>query len=202
MKNKAFTLAETLIAMLILGIIAAIMIKNLKTDDHIEKTFIPKANKAIQVFDEAAVQLLDIDNPNCPMGEFIINNNTIGLLNDSGNAVNSQEAFNMLSQYIKFEKTGLNFCANSGYCADSTTIPAGRISGDTFVGFEVTSVSDCPDFYKPGQSEKITVVNDPITDIKPKCWAKLYIDVNGADAPNVEGQDIFVLGVDRKGIHY
>ncbi len=202
MKNKAYTLAEILITLTIVGMLAVIMFKNLRTDDHMEKTFVPKALKAIEVFGEASTQILDVDNANCPMSEFIINNNTIGLYNSSGKAVSSQEAFNMFAKFIKFEKSGINFCDNSGYCESSTSIPAGRISADTYVGLAVTSVTDCPDYYKPGVDTKVSVTTDLLTGAKTKCWAKLYIDVNGAEGPNTEGKDVFVLGMDRRGVHY
>ncbi len=201
MKNKAFTLAEVLIAMTIIGIVAAILLTTIRADRQVEKTFAPKANKAIELFDEGATQLLDIDKTNCPMSEFIINETEKGLYNSSGTAVTSQEAFDLFSEYIKFEKTGLNFCANSGYCESSTTIPGGKISGDIYVGVAVNDIADCPDFYRPGTAEKITVANDLLSGAKPKCWAKLYIDVNGSDGPNTEGKDVFVLGFDRKGVH-
>ena len=202
MKNKAFTLAEILIALTVVGFLAIVMIRNVKSDAFMEKTEILKAYKAVNIFDEASVNLRDIDSEYCPLGKFIIKN--VNTYESAVSIPSGKTAIDMYSDYIKFEKTGINFCSYSGNCnASSTNIPGAKLPSDIYIGIEVLdSIADCPDFYMPEENGQITVKNKMIEGAKPKCWAKLYIDTNGIDAPNTLGKDVFIFGMDEFGVHH
>ena len=213
MKNKAFTLAEILIVLTLIGIISIVMIRSTRSDNIDEKTNIAKAYKAIEVFDEASANVRDMGNKtDCPMGTLMYTTGKkadgtydyeIGLNLDADNKENS--FFNIYSNYVKYEKTGLNFCNFSKYCSNNsitTPIPAVKISGDTYVGIQILdSVSDCPNFYLPEVSGVITQ-RTKLKGGKAQCWAKLYIDTNGLNGPNTLGKDVFVFGMDENGINH
>lgn len=209
-KKPAFTLVETMIVVILIGIISLTCVKNIRQNDTHGKEYIAKAYKVIENIDYALGQIRDLDKTNCPLGSFIIKNKIatsgtkyayeLGLLNVS----TSSDMFNVLKDYIKFEQTGLNFCDYSGYCS-SDNYPAGRISGDIYIGTELyASVSNCPSYYTP-EGELIDLTSDSMKEFKtgdfPKCWGRLLVDVNGAQGPNTEGQDIFIYGLDANGIH-
>ena len=220
MKNKAFTLAEILIVLVILGALSVVMMQSLRSDNFSKKEYIAKAYKVINTFDEAAVNIRDINSTDCPMGTFLYKSAKnadgtydyeLGLKLPASNQ--DKAVLDIFGKYIKFEKTNLNFCDYSGYCenvnkdieteADKiTNIPAVRFSKNMYAGLKLLSeVSDCPDYYLPEISSKITP-KTKVSGEKPQCWAKLYADVNGIDAPNELGKDIFVFGLDENGIYH
>lgn len=205
-KKTAFTLAEVMIVVVIISFIAITMIKSKQNENIHEKEYIAKAYKAIETVDYALSQIREGDAA-CPMSAFIIKNKiaTSGTKYAYEKALTAADAtatFNILKNYIKFEQDGLNFCTYSGYCdASSKNYPAGKISGDIYIGIELyDNIADCPNYYTPeGDSVSIRAGVD---GENPKCWANLLVDVNGADGPNTQGSDVFVYGLDAKGIHY
>ena len=220
MKKNAFTLAEILIVLIIMGIIAVMMIANIKSDGFSEKANIAKAYKVINAFDEAAGNIRDINNPKCPTGSFIYRDGknangtygySIGLVLPASNK--EQAVLDIFGEFIKFEKTGLNFCDYTKYCdsvnasaaSDSdkiTNVPAAKFSKDIYAGIKILpAIENCPDFYLPESDVKLTP-RTSIRDGAPKCWAKLYVDVNGIDAPNTLGKDVFVFGLDEFGVYH
>ena len=205
--KKAFTLAEILITLTIVGVLSVLLVKNLDYESQMEKTFAPKALKAMEVVNEASYNIRDINNQNCPMGVLIYKNVDTyeqGLINSAdGTNMDSTQVRDEYAKYIKFVNTR-DFCTNTTYCDSNneiSSIPGGKISGDIYLGFEVTGIQDCPDYYMPGNDNKVVVGNDLKTNAKPKCWAKLYVDVNGKDSPNTEGKDIFIFGLGEQGIN-
>jgi len=223
-QKKAFTLAEAMVVIFLIGVLSVFMIKSAKNSKTDERERIAKAFKAIEAFDYASSQICELD-ANCPFGKFMVANKTKRSTStgDDGKlkvtytytyaksvTVDSSAALrNLYAKYIKFEKTYDDFCTYSGYCS-SGAYPGGKISGDIHVGLELlSSISDCPNYYMPDPSgsepstpSEITVQDRLDTGAKPKCWGKLYIDVNGTDAPNTLGKDVFVFGLDEKGVHH
>ena len=167
MKNKAFTLAEILIVLMIMGVLSVVMMQMFKSDSLTEKGNITKAYKAINTFDEAAANIRDVDSTNCPMGSFIYKtgNKTSGYTYEIGlnlPETDKEEAvLDMFGEFIKFEKTGLNFCDYSKYCEQEnqgieeeenkiTSIPAVKFSKDMYAGLTLLDpISNCPSFNLP-----------------------------------------------------
>ena len=225
MKNKAFTLAEILIVLVIIGVLAVIMMRNLRADNIKEKTYTAKAYKAILAFDQAAMQIRDINKTNCPMGKFIFSSGLksgstseydyeIGLVNADKTVVNSQQALDIFGEEIKFTQTNLDFCNYSKYCENTNAgiaeeedkikagdIPAAKMAGDVYVGIRVHDIEDCPSFHFP-QIENALSPKTKLDGGTPQCWATLYIDANGKDEPNVEGRDIYKFGLDALGVYH
>ena len=209
MKNKAFTLAEVLIVLSIVGAIAVVMIKNVSTEDFRDRTNVAKAYKVINVFDQASASIVGEDKQHCPMGSFIYKSAKnsdgtydyqLGLVNDSGSTPSASEVLNIFGKYLKYESTGLAFCSYSGFC-DDATIPGVKLAGDAYAGVVMlNSVENCPNFYLP-ESGQTTVRTRFKENVKPQCWAKLYVDVNGTEGPNEEGKDVFILGLGEYGIN-
>ncbi|MBQ8476127.1 type II secretion system protein [bacterium] len=219
MKLRAFTLAEILIVLMIIGVIAVLMLRNLRSDDFKEKTYIAKAYKAIDTFDQASSQIRDVESTNCPLGLLMYKSGfnadgsydfEIGVVNSSGNVVNAQEALDIYGEHVKFEKSGFSFCDYTKYCEiqkakgndiEPDDIPGAKLPGDIYVGIKMDGVIDCPNFYLPESNGVLTVRADMKGNM-PKCWAKLFIDVNGVDGPNEEGKDIYIYGLDALGVHH
>ncbi len=206
MKKYAFTLAEVIIVMIIIGILTIILARAIRTDKFSEKANIAKAYKAINSFSEAATNIKD-NQTYCPMGSLIYKIKADGAYSyDYGinlpSSNKEQAVVNMFADYMKFEKTGLDFCEFSGYCSKGAiTNSAVRFSNDIYAGIQVLSaIADCPDFKLPDGSQ--VTQRAGLLEGKPKCWAKLYIDVNGLDGPNQEGKDVFIFGLDADGVNH
>lgn len=195
MKN-AFTLAEVLVCMVIIGILAIIMVQNVKTKDFTEKGYVANALKIIENVQQASLKIREIEKTNCPMASFMINimdTWEYALVNSSGNSASATDVINLYAKYLKFENKGLKFCDYTSYCSNDNIIGA-KIPPGSYIGIEITSIANCPSYYVPGSTTT--------TPGKGKCWGKLYIDVDGNKGPNQHGKDVFVYGLNEIGIAY
>lgn len=195
-KKQAFTLAEILICLVIIGFIALIMIKNVKTKDFTEKTYIASAFKAFESVQQASVKIRDSETESCPTGSFMVNvagDWEYTLVNSSGINANTEEVLNLYGNYLKFENIGINFCDYTSFCSDEE-IKGAKLPGNMYIGFEVTEIEDCPDYYMPNTA---TIING-----SGKCWGKLYVDVDGTKGPNTLGKDVYVIGLNESGLAY
>ncbi|MBR2068172.1 MAG: type II secretion system protein [Candidatus Gastranaerophilales bacterium] len=215
MKKTAFTLAELLITIMLIGTISVAMLRNVKSSDFKDRTNIAKAYKAIDIFDQASSQIRDVESEHCPIGQMLYKTGVkadgtydyeIGVINSKGETVSAAELLEIYSEHIKFEKTGFSFCTYSPYCNTAgyaaDKVSGAKLPGDIYIGLYVDGVKDCPDFYLPEVKQIVTVRNDFKTKKKPQCWAKLLVDTNGLDQPNALGKDIFVYGIDALGVHH
>lgn len=194
--KNAFTLAEVLICLMIIGVIAVVMIKNLRTQDFTEKSYIANGFKALETVQQASLKIRDLENTSCPMGSFMVNvagTYDYTLVNASGTNANTTEVLNLYNNYLKLESVGINFCDYTGYCSNSA-IKGAKLPGNVYIGFEVTSVTNCPNYYLPNSSTLLTG--------EGKCWGKLYVDTDGPKGPNQLGKDVFVMGLNEKGVAY
>ncbi len=194
--KKGFTLAEVLVCMVIIGILAIIMVQNVKTKDFKEQGYIANALKIAENIQQASLKIREIEKTNCPMASFMVDimgTWEYALINSSGNNATASDVINLYAKYIKFENTGLKFCDYTSYCSDDKIIGA-KVPPESYIGIEVISVSDCPSYYIPGSTTT--------TPGKGKCWGKLYIDVDGNKGPNQLGKDVFVYGLNEIGVAY
>lgn len=175
--KTAFTLAEVLITLLIIGVVAGIVVPNLIQDTQ-QAEFIAAWKKSYGVIMQAQLNLVR-DN-----GSIIGSFSNVYYTKDSGNAF-----MNTWLQYMSVFKTcsaGRIFaeqCHNTPFLAfDGSTVPnynngnaaAGAILSDgTFINFYpgVCSGTVCSDTF-------------------------LFIDVNGTKGPNTYGKDVFRLKYD------
>ncbi len=197
MKNKkAFTLAEVLVCLMIIGVLAAVMIQNIKTKDFTEDGYTATALKILDNVQQASLKIRELEPERCPTGSFMVDvagDWEFTLVNDSQTALNTSEVLNLYGNYLKFEETDLNFCDHTPYCSDDD-IKGAKLAGNSYIGFEVGAIEDCPDYYMPN--------TDTIISGKGKCWGKLYIDVDGSKGPNTLGKDVYVIGLNENGIAY
>ena len=212
MKKKAFTIAEILVALVVVGIIVKSVVSNVQSDTFQEKANIARAYKVINEFDKASASIIATDSINCPLGALMQKagknedgsyDYELGLVLPDNNK--EKAVLDIYGEHMKFEKTDLNFCDYSTYCQiannGTTNIPAVRFANTIYAGIKLyNEVQNCPDFSLPETEGKITP-HTKMSGETPKCWANLYVDVNGMEEPNIEGKDIFIFGLDEFGIH-
>jgi len=207
MKKFAFTLAEIMLSMMVIGILSIIMLRNIKPQNFTEKSYVASANKLVSLYQDATLKIQEFDSNVCPNGKLMTkigNDWHITLYNADKEEIDAQEMIELYGNFIKFESDSFEFCDNTTYCSDDSIIGA-RLPGNMYLGFEVLdSIGDCPSYYLPG-NETInpapTVFNVVSGEQETaQCWAKYYIDVDGKKGPNALGKDVFVFGIDDKGL--
>ncbi len=206
-KKYAFTLAEILVCLIIIGILATVMLSAIRRGDIDSKTQTASLYKAIDVLEEASANIIANETTSLPTSTFITTvvgkpTFTTYKKDDSTKEAQIADIFDMYKTYIKFEKAD-GFCKYTQYCSDTTTL-GGKLTGDIALGFQkYDSIKDCPAVYQPESNTKVTkkVYNKNTQNMdNAKCWGQVYIDVNGIKAPNTEGADVFIYGLDATGI--
>lgn len=187
MKN-AFTLAEVLITLGIIGIVAALTLPTLIQKQN-EKVTITKLKKTYSILQNAYMQATnEYGTPD--------NWNLIGT--DSGEgAVNMS---NIMANYLKFSK----FCGTETGCMPDTVYK--NLNGQNFRNMDNT------DFISKAILNDGTLiyfqVNSPTCDqyneVNPKplnqnCGG-IFVDINGFKGPNTKGIDGFYFMINKLGI--
>jgi len=166
--KKAFTLAEVLITLLIIGVIASIVIPGIINDTNDAEY--NAGVKKIYADLSAAVKIIQVNNG----GDVPLNTPT-SLLNDFCNVMSctrrnaSWEAIN-----YKTYKGG-----NSGYILDNPNTTVGLNNG-TILEFDTLNGD--------GKCETRGV----------NACASIYVDMNGQKGPNMWGKDYYIFYIVRK----
>jgi len=198
---RAFTLAEILMALMIIGVIAAFMMNSFQKINTEEKTDLLSAHKILSVLEEATNKIVNLNTTVCPMGAFMMNDVYIAGMADA-NAV-----LNTYAEEIKFQETGFLLKDKTNTLTpvgiDSTTANAiygARVAAsDIYLGFiKYSSIKDCPNVFLPGASASSTPMEFDGT--KTQCWGQVVIDVNGRKGNGVLGEDLFTYGLGKAGI--
>jgi len=171
-KKAAFTLAEALITLGIIGVVAAMTIPNLIAE-HQKRATVTKLQRAISVINQAYKLSFD----------------EVGDLNArEANALGTDEYFKTYWQpYIKV----LTYCTDYSICGYNSNYPFTNLAGKDS-GLHLTETNMRISFYtfdgflyiiplSHYMGEKIEVIGD------------LDVDINGAKGPNRYGKDVFVL---------
>ncbi len=200
--KKAFTLAEILFCLILIGFLYMIIINNTKTDKFEQKANIANAYKAVSAIEEASIKLRNNENENCPNGFFIqdvAGTDELLLYKDDGSAPLANDVIDIFAKYLKYTKKDFDFCNYTTYCETAEIdspedIKGMKLPGGIIVGIEMLDkISKCPDYYSISTKEKVEG-----TDV---CWAKLYIDTNAKKEPNKLNEDVFIFGLDKYGVH-
>lgn len=209
-KKSAFTLAEILICLTIIGVMGAVFMLNVKSDKFDEKAIIAHANKAISAIDQASMKILEIETESCSTGTFMtkaagLSKPEYTISNSSGGYADANDVLALYSKYIKFDKNNLNYCEYSPthtVCENgtNTTIKGGKLPGtEVYIGFKISAytkngnLSECvTQYYIPGQSNYIQG--------NGYAWGWVYIDTNGKKGPNKSGKDVFYYCLNETGI--
>ena len=219
-KRMAFTLAEILIVVMLIGVLAMVMMKKTSTKGFEDKANLANAQKVFNNIQEAAVNILANEEEKCPAHLFITKiagtyEYAIVKDREDEEPANTDDVLEIFSKYLRFEKNNLNFCEYSNYCESSnTSIKGGRLSGgNIYIGFEVfgdDELQDCPnEYYLPSYSENDSANKEISSELitkeegtTGKCWGKVYVDVDGLKGKGELGKDVYVWGLTEQGLAY
>ncbi len=208
-KTNAFTLAEVLMVLVILGFLAIISINVTTNSGFDEKTFQASAYKIVKEFQSASIKIRESYPDKIPTGSFTtntMNTKDYAIYNATEQLANTTQVMDLYATFLRLDRTNKNFCSmtkafSTDYCKNNNTaIQGAKISGDIYVGLEVIAdtstgaLASCPQYYRVNPVEKATTTE--------KCWGRLYLDANGTKAPNEFGKDAFVFGLGEFGVIY
>ena len=183
-KSKAFTMAEAVLVMTILGIIATVMITTIKPARFKEQGYKVLAKSVYASIDTAVTQILVDKAPFNKLDQvYKSGSNTDTFSMET--ASNGTEFVKLLKEYMATARgtipatcTGVSYddalLLKNGACM---AVKSGSIaSGDTWI---------------PGEGGKTTATS---------AYGMIFLDTNGADEPNVLGTDQFYIPLDINGI--
>lgn len=210
MKIKAFTLAELIIVLITIGVLATIMITTIKPNKYREDINLANARKAIEFINQASVQIMDLEKDRCPSRAFMVkpagtSTWEFDVLDEDGDAADADAVAALFGDYIKYETDVIDFCAATSACPSGVIAKGARVAGDIYIGFEkFASIQDCPGYRLPGETTDTaapTRLNVRTGNQEAvKCWGKVYIDVDYKDTRNLVGDDLYVYGLGETGI--
>ncbi|MCD7879246.1 MAG: type II secretion system GspH family protein [Candidatus Gastranaerophilales bacterium] len=192
MKNiKAFTLSEVLIALVIIGVIAAITVPFIYAQyteqeriSKVKKTYSMLANAMIRVKADGGDMILDIDANNYKNVENWFNSYLKNYIivtkicyNDTAGCWNNGNSYNMDGSTAYMNNSGIGI--GSG-------IITFVLNDGTFININVQSASSVAKYFG--------------VDINTKFGLEIYFDINGSKKPNTIGKDIFAAVFTEEGI--
>ena len=177
-KLKAFTMAEAILVMTILGIIAAIMLSTLKPSKWKEKGYEVLAKKILYEIDSATVQILT-DHSKYGVMANLYNGATQFHSSDSANT------WKLYKKYLVTTRATL-----SSFC---TGYSGAMLKDGACMAVMGASASTNVDTIFPGETS-----NTPVKS----AFGYIRYDINGNDEPNVFGKDRFVIPLGNEGIKF
>ena len=180
-KQAAFTLAETLITLGIIGVVAAMTIPNLITT-HQQKVTVTKLKKSISIVNQAyRLSIADQGQPQI----------------DDALTMDLEDYFKKYwAPYIKYS----TYCKTYDICGYSSKLPFKTLAGNNWT-YQLT-----PDANFTFETNDAMVYSIQIRGYcsKPKCEyvngkygtdgsMNVLIDINGSKGPNILGKDVFYL---------
>lgn len=225
-KLIAFTIAEIVICLTIIGVLAAVTISTIDTQNFYQKSYLTGARKIVNEFNQASLRIRE-EQSVCPDGSFlsdVSNNSAIFSCN-----LSDANIVSVYQNYIKYKTlhssgiciSGVNATGNtSSMCPAGSTRPGFKLQNGAFVGFELftNNLTTCRyyDFEtmieKQKKAETINMTTVPMLTVpttgangtklktQTQCWARLWVDMNGKTGPNIEGQDVFGFYIGSQGL--
>ena len=180
--KKAFTMAEAILVMVILGIIATIMISNMRPVEFRDRGLQVLAKKVLGQIDTATTQILFNNSANSTMTNLY----QAGTTNQFSIKSNASYLQALYSKYLVSTRNKPNNTAN-GYCNGGVNM---MLKDGTCLRF-VANASAVT--WIPGETKETS---------SAAYDALIYMDINDIEEPNILGKDRYVLPLNASGIAY
>lgn len=203
--TKAFTMAEALIVMTMLGIIATVMLTTLKPAEFKEKGLKVAAKKVLSEIDTATSQILINDAVDGNFDKVYNVNRTAQIVTSAAGEAkkcNSEDestsdacgtdAAALAALYKKYLTATRTVCKGDVDCPCQSNTASFYLKDGACIGISIGSQASAATIF-PGEDEttSLTATN-----------GVLFFDTNGKEEPNVVGKDQFLLPFDKNGIQY
>jgi len=180
--KKAFTMAEAILVMTILGIIATIMITTLKPAEYKDKALKILSKKVLSEIDTATTQILINNSQNGTM---------ISLMPGGASATTFGDNVANTEMLYKIYLTSIRKNCNTADCPCNSYGAKFYLKDGACVG--LTATTTATNTILPGETAN--------TSVTPQ-QGVIFFDINGEEGPNIYGKDQFVLPVNNSGIAY
>ncbi|MBQ8475724.1 type II secretion system protein [bacterium] len=193
MKKRAFTMAEAVLVMTILGIIATIMITTLKPAEFKEKGLSVLAKKVMSEIDTATTQILLNNSSDGTMSNLYIPGSST-LFNVGTSAVNTTNSENLGKLYKKYLTATRKACNSDAACGACNNYSNKFFLKDgVCIGISAGKPASAVNTWFPGEA------NDTV---ETPGYGVIFFDVNGTEEPNTLGKDRFLMPLGAEGIKY
>lgn len=185
-RKKAFTLAEVLVTLAIIGVVAALTIPSLVQNTQ-KQQYVTGLKKAYSDLSQATLQLM----------------------NDNGGTMRNLISFDNSYEFVQKYCTKLNcikICngnaINDGCWADTNGLSGTDSTfGETFNNFSGAVLSNGTTIASGWYNHNCTAGTYNISGTNTGCFmGSMYVDTNGLKEPNILGRDVFAFIIHANGI--
>ena len=177
--KKAFTMAEAILVMVILGIIATIMISNMKPVEFRDKGLQVLAKKVLGQIDTATTQILFNNSANSTM-------NTLYKPSTTTQYSFEADLSNTRALYAKY-LVATRKTPTSDWCTGGANL---MLKDGTCLKFTAAANNSLI----PGETAAVAQKTGEI--------GAIHFDINDNDEPNIYGKDRYILPISADGIAY
>ncbi len=186
MKKYAFTLAETLLTMTIIGICAAMLISTIKNVNPTGQADAIMAKKAVTTFTDATRQIMVHYAKNFKMND---------LYNDAEKTDACKNATCLFNLYGKFVQISKTLDATSAGNFGTSVGVYGQVSDGLVFGLKYDQSCGIGEtIFTAPASEDVNGSAPVSTTVSGACGI-IYYDVNGKKGPNIDGKDRFAMPI-------
>ena len=174
LKKAAFTLAEVLITLGIIGVVAAMTMPSL-IQNYQEKATVTKLKKCYSLVSQAYVSILNDEGGS-----------------DTLQAGDDLEMMEKFGKYLKYQKT----CGRNKGCFPNVTYKS--VTGNGYSKWEDYTTDRSRAILTDGTL--IMFNKSVITENENYIYAQIYVDINGFKGPNQLGRDFFYFYINPEKI--
>ena len=186
MKKYAFTLAETLLTMSIIGICAAMLITTIKNINPSGQADAIMAKKAVTTFTDDTRQIMVHYTKNFKMND---------IYSDSAKTTACTDATCLFNLYGKFIQISNVLSAENAGAFGTGVGVYGRITDGIVFGLKYNNACNINEtIFTAPASEEAQNATASSTTVSGACGI-IYYDVNGKKGPNVDGKDRFAVPI-------
>jgi len=186
MKKYAFTLAETLLTMTIIGICAAMLITSIKNVNPSGQANTIMAKKAVTTFTDATRQIMVHYTKNFKMNDIYKDSAKTDACTDAVCLFNLYGKFIQISKVLDAEAAG-NFGTGVGVYGQVTDGLVFGLKYDKDCGIGET-------IFTAPVSDEVQGTAPVSTAVSGACGI-IYYDTNGKQGPNIDGKDRFAVPI-------
>ncbi len=183
--KKAFTMAEAIMVMVILGIIATILISTMKPTEFRDRGYKVLAKKILGQVDAATTQILFNHSRDSQMTTLYDPTKTDGTVFNYKD--NTSKVKDLYAKYLVSTRETVNSTWCKGNTSGATTM---KLKDGSCLGF------------KAGGSSINTRIPGEAADHSVTPVGLIYLDVNDAEEPNIWNKDQYLIPIDTYGIAY
>ena len=187
--KKAFTMAEALLVMIVMGIVGVVALSTIKPQKMKEEAMMALANKMLAEIDEATQQIILNNTPSGYLTKIYVPGSTTNTFKFSSNCAYVEQLYR---KYLTpMRKKVANAQKNNWYGISYSNYFYLKNGG--IVTFSCASTGNYVTFF-PEEQTYTYVSND--------FYGRIMFDVNSEEQPNDLGKDVFAIPIGKKGILY